>query len=303
MYAKQWVHERKFPDPKISVERTEVAGLHIRYAELGKENKENLLMIHGGGISIGAGAWTKIMPLLGRDYHVIAPDMPGYGESQKPKEKISVNYYVGFIESFMEKMRISTANLVAESFGGGVAMEYSIEHRERVNNLALISSYGFADKKFSEEAYKLTRLSPQIQHVLIKAVAKSNLVASVLIKALLKGHNGSGPDNTQIYTIKDIVSKHDLSISCLEFVQSEVTKEGIRTNFNNKIQEINETGIPILFLHGTRDALFPIEKQREAAMKLRNARFVTMDSWHQPELTEPEQVSNEILKFLKRPNN
>ena len=287
-------------DQKISIAYTKVAGLHIRYAEVGRDNDKKVLMIHGGGVSSGAVSWSKIMPVIGAEHHVIAPDLPGYGKSQKSREKATLAYYADFTESFMKHMHIKRADIIAESFGGGIALGFTLEHKERVNSLALIDAYGFFDKKFPLAAYLLTRIPADIQQSLIKNLAKSDAAFSAVLKILLKGHNGNGPSNGEAKIVQEYVQRRNLTEACLEFVQSEVTVHGIRSNFTNRIPELNSTGIPVLFLHGTRDGLFPIENQKKISEKINNSRFVSIDAAHQPEETNPEEVCREILALLKR---
>jgi pimeloyl-ACP methyl ester carboxylesterase len=287
------------PDFKTSIRTERIDSLRVRYAERGKSNESKVLMIHGGGVSLGFLSWSKMIPALASEHHVYAPDMPGYGGSEKSSEKATLGYHVGFIERFMDHLKIEQANIVAESFGGGIAMSYALEHTERVKSLSLIDSYGFVEKHFPLGAYALTRINAGVQQLIIKNLAKSEKLFGKTLNFLLDGSEDAELNREKVQVVRDYVTRHNLTVSCLEFVQGEVTTRGLRTNFLKKIKEINRTGIPVLFIHGTNDPLFPIEKQRQAAEKIRNARFVPIDAAHQPEATHPNQVSNEILQFLR----
>lgn len=290
----------KSPSPKIAIGYTRISGLQVRYAESGKENEKKVLMLHGGGVSTGYNSWADIIPAIASEYHVLAPDLPGYGRSHKPKAKATLNYYSDFVDNFMKHMEINKAHIIAESFGGGIAVGFTLEHKEKVKSLILIDSYGFFNKKFPMETYLLTRINSGVQQFMIKTLVKNDFTASMILKSLLRGHNGTGVSESEIKFVQNYVAQHNITRACLEFVQSEIKRNGVRSDFTDRIAELNEMGIPILFIHGTRDALFPIEQQRRAAAKLNNAEFLPVEAAHRPELTNPEIVTPAIFKLLKR---
>ena len=63
----------------ISENVIDVGGLPVHYWEGGAENGRALLLLHGG-IGDAWANWSKVMPALAEDYHVFAPDLPGFGE-------------------------------------------------------------------------------------------------------------------------------------------------------------------------------------------------------------------------------
>ncbi len=285
---------------KVTVEYKKISGMMIRYAESGKENKEHVLLVHGGGVSTGLTSWAGILPIIGNEYHVLAPDLPGYGKSPKPKEHTTLKYYSGFIEKFMHRFGIERVNVIAESFGGGIAIDFTLNNKEMVKSLALIDAYGFYNKQFSAPAYLLTRLPAPVQRSMINTIVKSDFLTKKVLKSLIRDKQGADINANEIKFVQKYVAEHNVTEACLEFVQSEITRKGTRSDFTNRISEFNNSGIPMIFIHGTKDALFPIENQKRIAEKLVNAEFVPIETAHLPGETNPEKVNNALLAFLKR---
>ena len=110
------------------------------------DSKKTLILLHGWGQS-GQTFAPLIASLLGTDLEIIAPDMPGFGQSQLPAQPFSVSDYAEIIVALIEKMKLKTPLLVAgHSFGGRVAIKLAAEHPELVEKLILIDAAGVADR-------------------------------------------------------------------------------------------------------------------------------------------------------------
>ena len=99
--------------------RKTVCGLDINY--ICKGEGETVLVLHGWGSNIGVHA--QMIDLLAQKYRVIAPDMPGFGESEEPDEPWNVDSYVDFILEFLKDFNISKLILLGHSFGGRVIIK------------------------------------------------------------------------------------------------------------------------------------------------------------------------------------
>ncbi|HVI52858.1 MAG TPA: alpha/beta hydrolase [Candidatus Sulfotelmatobacter sp.] len=103
-----------------------------------------LLMIHGSGPGVSAWAnWRLAIPELSRKRRVIAPDMAGFGFSERvPGVRYSMDGWVGQLVGLMDALDISQADLVGNSFGGALALAMAIRHPDRVRRLVLMGSVG-----------------------------------------------------------------------------------------------------------------------------------------------------------------
>lgn len=99
---------------------TEINGLKINYAAEGN-GEENVLLLHGWGSNITL--FSAVISHLSQKFTVYAPDMPGFGESDEPKEPWCVDDYVDFVIAFCEKMDIKSCFILGHSFGGRVIIK------------------------------------------------------------------------------------------------------------------------------------------------------------------------------------
>lgn len=114
-----------------------VNNLKINYEEIG--NGEPLILLHGWKNDLMV--WNSITLTLG-SYRVIAIDLPGFGKSDFPSRPWAVKDYAEFLKAFLDKIEISKTNLIGHSFGGRVAIKFSVLFPEKVSKLVLIDSGG-----------------------------------------------------------------------------------------------------------------------------------------------------------------
>lgn len=103
-----------------------------------------LLLIHGSGPGVTAWAnWRGIIPQLAQTRRVIAPDMLGFGYSERPADaQYSQQRWVAHAIGVLDALGVEQADIVGNSFGGGLALALAIRHPERVRRLVLMGSVG-----------------------------------------------------------------------------------------------------------------------------------------------------------------
>ncbi len=83
------------------------------------------------------------MPEIAKKFRVIAPDMVGFGYTNKPKNIVyNIDTWVKQIIDLMDALKIKKTNLVGNSFGGAIAIALVIKHPNRFNKMALMGSIG-----------------------------------------------------------------------------------------------------------------------------------------------------------------
>jgi pimeloyl-ACP methyl ester carboxylesterase len=99
-----------------------------------------LLLLHGLGCDHTT--WLPVLDSLARRYTVIAPDLLGHGESDKPRADYSVGGFANGMRDLLTVLGIDRATVVGHSFGGGVAMQFAYQFPERTERLVLVGSGG-----------------------------------------------------------------------------------------------------------------------------------------------------------------
>lgn len=118
------------------------AGIRTNYHDLGRGFP--LLMLHGSGPGVSAWAnWRLVMPELAEASQVIAPDLAGFGFSERPKGyDYTMDHWVEQAVGLLDALDIPQADLVGNSFGGALALALTIRHPQRVRRLVLMGSVG-----------------------------------------------------------------------------------------------------------------------------------------------------------------
>ncbi|QAU12873.1 alpha/beta hydrolase [Halorubrum sp. BOL3-1] len=102
-------------------------GMDVAYTEAGDPDDPDLVLLHGINAAASSGEWRAVFDDLAADYHVVAPDFPGYGRSDRPPLRYSAALYEDFVHDFLGEFdepavvasSLSAAYAAAAADGGG----------------------------------------------------------------------------------------------------------------------------------------------------------------------------------------
>lgn len=120
----------------------EAGAITTNYHDLG--TGDPVVLIHGSGPGVTAWAnWRLIMPELARQRRVIAPDMVGFGYTQRPDGIVyDRQTWVQQINDLLDALDLEQVDLIGNSFGGAIALAFAIAYPQRVRRLVLMGSVG-----------------------------------------------------------------------------------------------------------------------------------------------------------------
>jgi pimeloyl-ACP methyl ester carboxylesterase len=110
--------------------------LSLYLYDAGAADAAPLLLIHGLGDE--ADTWRHLIPSLSARYQVLAPDLPGFGRSDKPERSYTLSFFQETLMELLDELGIARATLVGHSLGGAIAQSLALAHPERVAGLILI---------------------------------------------------------------------------------------------------------------------------------------------------------------------
>lgn len=118
------------------------AGIRTNVHDVGSGHP--VLLIHGSGPGVSAWAnWRLVMPELAQQARVIAPDMVGFGFTDRPAgQQYNMDEWVKQAVGVLDALGIEKTDLVGNSFGGALALALTIRHPQRVRRLVLMGSVG-----------------------------------------------------------------------------------------------------------------------------------------------------------------
>jgi pimeloyl-ACP methyl ester carboxylesterase len=119
---------------------TTIGGVRIHYQEAGDDEAPPVILIHGF-ISSNL-VWNEVLlPLAKEGLRVIAPDLPGYGYSDKPADgRYTIGFQANAVLGLMDRLGIKQATIVGASYGGAVAATMALDYPERVASLVLVGA-------------------------------------------------------------------------------------------------------------------------------------------------------------------
>ena len=147
-----------------------VKGLNIFYREAGPSSGPAILLLHGFPSS--SRMFDTLMPLLADRYHLIAPDYPGFGNSEAPSpENFSYTFdaIADVVDAFTQAIHLDRYALYLQNYGGPVGYKLAVAHPERVTGLIIqnavaheeglgrlqaVRSGFWADRAANEEKYR-----------------------------------------------------------------------------------------------------------------------------------------------------
>lgn len=128
-------------NPEIS-RTVQAAGIATNYHDEG--SGPPVLLLHGSGPGVTAWAnWRLIIGPLARTRRVVAPDLLGFGYTERPASmEFSMDKWLNHLTSFMDALGLERVDVVGNSFGGALAMALAVCHPERVGRMVLMGSGG-----------------------------------------------------------------------------------------------------------------------------------------------------------------
>ena len=128
-------------NPEIA-NRIDAAGIGTNYHDVGDGHP--VLLIHGSGPGVSAWAnWRLTLPELSKRFRVVAPDMAGFGFSDRPEGiRYGMDGWVTQAIGLLDALGIEKAHLVGNSFGGALALAMAIRDPGRIGRLVLMGAVG-----------------------------------------------------------------------------------------------------------------------------------------------------------------
>ena len=259
---------------------TNVNGYRIRYLEDGPRDCKTLILLHGMGAS--AERWSRVIPTLSRDYRIIAPDIIGFGYSDKPAVEYTMDFFVDFFKLFLDNLGISKASIIGSSLGGHIATEFAIRFNHMVEKLVLVSPAGMMRKSSPTlDRYIMSALYPEHQRVY---EAFSEMVYD------------SNTINQEI--LMDFINRMSLPNAKYAFMS---TLLGIRyaPDLRGRLSSITA---PTLLMWGENDTTIPLAEYSNQYNGIPNMEEIVVikNCRHIPHVEKPATFNRIVLRFLMR---
>jgi pimeloyl-ACP methyl ester carboxylesterase len=250
-----------------------------------------VVLVHGLGAT--KAEFLPTIAALADHHRVIALDLPGFGDSDKPfPAAYDAAFFSSWVESLLDELAIERAHVLGHSMGGRVAIEFGLRNPDRTQGLVLMtpSMAWLSDRRWA--AYlKLVRPELGLFQPAPRAIVEE------IVRRVVPG-----------------AQEHWTRAGIEEFLRAYLTPRG-RVAFYAAARQIyleqpdgpggfwtrlGELECDSLFVWGRRDTLVPIGFERHVRERLPDARHEIIDCGHVPQLERPAQTHAAIGRFLRR---
>ncbi len=276
-----------------------VNGVEIFYREAGTRDKPTILLLHGYPTS--SHMFRNLITDLSVQYHVLAPDYPGYGRSEQPSIRgfeYTFDNMATIVEGFLDELHIDTYSIYLMDYGAPIGFRIAAKYPERVE--ALIIQNGNAYKEGLRDFW-----------VPIKKYWNDYTVENG--KALEGFHSPDGLKWQYTHGVQDStkISPDNWSIDLQHLTRPENNEIQLamfydyRTNvplYPEWQAYLRKHQPPTLIVWGKNDFIFPDEGAHPYKKDLKNLEFHLLDTGHFALEEKGGEIADYILNFLDKNN-
>jgi pimeloyl-ACP methyl ester carboxylesterase len=250
-----------------------------------------LIFVHG--LSGSWQNWLETIPHFARDHRVIALDLPGFGLSEMPVERISVTGYARMLEELLGALAIDSATIAGNSLGGFIGADFAIRYPARVERLVLVGAAGLSMGHMLNE--RNHGLRARIENVLFfsttwLASRQRIVVRSPLMRRLMLLLVAAYPERLPAPLVREQLygAERPGFDAALEAM--------VRYPIRDRLGEID---CPTLIVWGELDRLVPLRDAAEFEWLIPDARKVVYeDTGHVVMLERPARFNADLRAFL-----
>jgi len=267
-----------------------IHGHDVRYRRAGAG--ETVVLIHG--LAGSSRTWRAVMPELAESYDVIAPDLLGHGESAKPMGDYSLGAHASGLRDLLGALGVSSATIVGQSFGGGVAMQLAYQHPELCDRLVLVCSGGLG-----REVSWLLRLVtlPGAEHVMPLIFPRPVADRGEDVNRFLAGRGLHIPRVAEMWRAYTSLAGTENRKAFVRTIRGVIEPGGQTVSALDRLYLASH--VPTLIIWGDRDDIIPVSHAYTAHDAIPGSRLEILEGLgHFPHVEAPEQVLAVLTDFL-----
>jgi pimeloyl-ACP methyl ester carboxylesterase len=254
-----------------------------------------ILLIHG--IADNSTTWETVQANLAQRFTVIAPDLLGHGQSDKPRADYSVAAYANGMRDLLSVLEIDRVTAVGHSLGGGVAMQFAYQFPQLVDRLVLVATGGvtkdvnivlrFASLPLAGEALALLRLPLVLPTLQIAGRAAGRLLGSTAL----------GRDLPDVLRILADLPEPMASSAFTRTLRAVVDWRGQMVTMLDRCYLTKS--VPVQLLSGTGDVVVPVSHAWMAHAAMPGSQLeIFENSGHFPFHDDPDRFIEVVERFI-----
>lgn len=271
-------------NPELGKFATLADGYLANYLEAGSRENPTVILLHGSGPGVtGYANWRLLIPQLENDFHVIAPDVVGFGYTEHPDDFVyTMENWLRFMCQFMDAIDIRKAHFVGNSFGGALSMAMASRHGDRVDRFVMMGAAG-VHFEITEGLREVWGYKPSVEAMrrLMSIFAyRQDLVSDEIIKSRYEASIRPGYQEAYEKLFP-------------EPMQEKLDALGLSD------EEIARIEHQALMVHGREDVIVPMENSIKAHRLLKQSELhIFGECGHWTQVEKPLAFANVVRNFL-----
>jgi pimeloyl-ACP methyl ester carboxylesterase len=269
-------------------------GHRVAYRVAGDPALPVVLLIHG--ITSSSATWDPVIPALAEHAHVIAPDLLGHGDSDKPTGDYSLGSFASGLRDLLDFLGHERVTIVGHSLGGGVAMQFAYQYPERCERVVLVSSGGLG----RDVSWALRAATVPGADLVLPLIANNHVRAAGRAAGRLLHGLSIRPRPSMVELARGYASLADSPArkAFVHTLRSVVEPGGQRVHAGDR--HYLAEGRPTLIIWGAGDPVIPVTHAHAAHADLPGSQLEIFEqSHHFPHMDEPTRFARVLLHFLE----
>jgi pimeloyl-ACP methyl ester carboxylesterase len=284
-------------DTSIRYHTVEIDGVDVFYREAGPRDAPTVVLLHGFPSS--SNMFRNLIPALQHRYHVIAPDYPGFGQSEAPDSaqfRYSFERFAEITDALLSRLDARSYALYVMDYGAPVGYRLAIKHPERVTALVVQNGNAYAEglKEFWDPIKAYWASGSREHREALRAGTTLEFTRSQYTDGV---KDGSRIDPTAWTYDQSLLDRPGNAEIQLDLFYDYRTNVELYPRFH---QFFRDRQPPTLIVWGNNDKIFPGEGARAYLRDLPQAELHLLDTGHFALEDKGEEIARLMLDFFDR---
>ncbi len=287
--------------PRLESGYVRVGRLSVHHT-FGGKGEPPVLFVHGLGSS-GYIEWRFNLPVIARKHRVLAPDLPGFGRTDKPRGgRYGIAALARSLVRNVDGQGLRSVAVVGTSMGGRVALELTLRAPTRVSRLVLVNALGLGRPQV-QLLYPLMFLprvgeaAMQVAKTAVRRVPPAVIRRFAARYARVSGDLERTMDDAYLDDLREMYAAEGYTDAYLSAVRSMAPASIF--GGHDLSSSLGRISVPVQLIWGSNDPLFPVAHATRAHQLLPSSRLAVIEgAGHTPQAERPDEFNRILTRFL-----